>query len=76
MTYWMTLWYAGAVVLTMGWDGLTYEECEEMRKIALEDIILTYTETPELMQDTMFPTNEFEVTCETEQLPIDKRYIE
>lgn len=74
MTYWVTLWYAGAVVMTMGYEGQTLKECEYLRKVVLQDITITYMEEPERMATTMFPKHEFKTTCETVQLPIDEKY--
>lgn len=76
MTYWVTLWYAGAVVMTMGYEGQTLKECDHLRKIVIQDIDMMYTEEPERMTDTMFPDNKFKATCETVQLPIGEKYAE
>ena len=76
MIYWVTLWYAGAVAMTMSYEGMTLDECEKLRKIILQDITITYMEEPELMATTMFPTHQFKTTCETERLPIDEKYAE
>ena len=76
MTYWVTLWYAGAVVMTMGYEGQTLKECENLRKIILQDITMAYMEEPERMSTTMFPDHKFKTTCESERLPIDENYTE
>ena len=76
MTYWATLWYAGAVVFQLGYEGQTLADCEVLRETMLSDIQAIYTdptETDELAL-TLFPTNEFEVTCEIEVMPTDEMY--
>jgi hypothetical protein len=72
----MTLWYAGSVVLTLGYEGQSLKECEILGKVAMQDIALMYVEKPEEMASTMFPTHQFKVSCETELLPIDEKYAE
>lgn len=74
MTYWMTLWYAGAVVMTMGYEGQSLDECEQLTSIILIDIANAYQDTSVDMKDTMFPEDYFSVTCETKLLPIDEMY--
>lgn len=76
MTYWATLWYAGAVVLQLGNEGQTLNDCEMLTKLMISDIQQSYAD-PMLKTQldlTMFPTNEFTVTCETEVLVIDEKY--
>lgn len=78
MTHWATLWYAGAVVMQMGYEGQTLTECESLIRAIQEDIERTYqdqTMTDEISQ-SMFPTNQFTVSCETESLPIDEKYTQ
>lgn len=78
MTHWATLWYAGAVVMQMGYEGQTLTECESLIRAMQEDIERTYqdqTMTDEISQ-SMFPTNQFTVSCETESLPIDEKYTQ
>jgi hypothetical protein len=72
MTYWMTLWYAGSVVMTLGYEGQTLKECETLGRVVMQDIALAYVEKPEEMAETMFPDHRFKVSCEPEQLPIDE----
>ena len=75
MTFWATLWYAGSVVLTMGYEGQTLQECEALSKLMITDVVTAYDDPSVDMSDTMFPTNEFLVSCETELLPIDEEYM-
>lgn len=76
MTYWLTLWYAGAVVMTMGYEGQTLGECKKLTAVILTDIASTYQDTSVDMNDTMFPEDFFSVTCETKLFPIDEMYAE
>ncbi len=76
MTYWATLWYAGAVVLQLGFEGQTFEVCENIINLMEEDISNVY-ETPENVDElimSVFPDNKFSFSCETEKLEIDERY--
>lgn len=78
MTYWATLWYAGAVVIQLGSEGQTLNDCEMLTKLMISDIEHSYAD-PVLkaqLDTTMFPTNEFSATCETEQLATDERYAQ
>jgi hypothetical protein len=76
MTYWTTLWYASSVVLSIGYEGQTLEQCQDLSKLMLSDIKIAYVEKKSELDKSMFPTNEFKVTCETEMLPIDEKYAE
>jgi hypothetical protein len=78
MTYWATLWYAGAVVLQLGSEGQTLNDCEMLTKMMQRDIEQSYADPTKLnkLAITMFPTNQFTVTCETEILVIDEKYRE
>jgi hypothetical protein len=76
MTYWATLWYAGAVVMQLGYEGQTLNDCELLRKTMETDITQSYA-NPEKIDDfamSMFPTNQFKVTCENKVLVIDEKY--
>lgn len=76
MTYWATLWYAGAVVLQLGNEGQSLNDCEMLTTLMISDIKHSYTD-PVLKAQldlTLFPINEFTVTCETEVLVIDEKY--
>jgi hypothetical protein len=74
MTFWATLYYSGYVVISLGFTGQTLEQCENLTSLMMSDIVIAYEDpVPELVASP-FPTNEFTVECETEQLPIDERY--
>ena len=76
MTYWATLWYAGTVVLQLGSEGQTLNDCEMLTKMMMFDIEATYSdlEKSKELATTMFPTNQFKTTCETEQMLPDEKY--
>ena len=76
MTYWATLWYSGAVVVQLGYEGHSLNDCEVLKTVMLLDLEQTYSDPSELGQSmtSVFPTNEFTVSCETSVLPIDKKY--
>jgi len=78
MTYWATLWYAGAVVVTIGSEGQSLNDCEMIRQVMIADIEQSYADPnkQEQLAASVFPTNQFSVTCETERLPIDEQYME
>ena len=77
MTYWATLWYAGSVVLTLGYEGQTENECDFLGQQIMYDIAVSYTD-PETVKEIehLFPTDEFSFTCETEMLEIDPTFSE
>lgn len=78
MTYWATLWYAGSVVITMGYEGQTQNECNVLGQVMMYDIASAYAD-PGLetqLADSVFPTDEFSFSCETERLPVDEKYVE
>ena len=68
-----TLWYAGLVVLQFG-PFETFEQCDSLAEIMRADIQATYAVPGGPIEDTIFPTNEFEVTCEDEYLEPDPLY--
>lgn len=78
LTFWATLWYAGAVVVTIGYEGQTLEQCEIITETMITNIETAYAdeEAMEIIATSMFPTNQFDATCETELLPIDEEYAE
>lgn len=78
MTFWATLWYAGAVVVTMGHSGQTLSECEVLTRMMMIDIENSYNDqaTMNNLATSMFPTNQFYTSCETERLPIDEEYLQ
>ena len=78
MTYWATLYYAGAVVISMGGSELSYDECKTLTNSMMVDIIASYQDEEKVaeLKGTMFETNEFSVSCETKYLESDTRYKE
>lgn len=78
MTFWVTLWYAGAVVMQLGGNNMSLPECEALSKLMLDDIEAAYQDESKIfkLEKSIFPTNKFVTTCETEQLPIDEKYSE
>lgn len=76
MTYWVTLWYAGAVVFSIGGDGVSLDECKTLTNSMMVDIIASYQdeETVAELKGTLFETNEFSVSCESEYREPDKKY--
>lgn len=77
MSFWATLWYAGSVVLTMGYEGQTLEQCNKLGEIIMYDITTAYDdpEIKSVIEKSMFTEDKFMVTCEKTQLPIDKKYL-
>ena len=78
MTYWATLWYAGAVVMQMGYEGQTLNDCEMLTKMMTSDIEASYSDPSKIdeLEKSMFPTNQFKATCETEKLVTNEKYVE
>jgi hypothetical protein len=76
MTYWATLWYAGAVVLQLGFEGQALHDCRMLIRMMETDIVNSYADPEKLdeLSRSMFPTNQFAFSCETEVLDIDERY--
>ena len=78
MTYWATLWYAGSVVITLGTEGQSLNDCNLLGQIMMYDITSAYMDPNKaaLLADSVFPEDQFSFTCETERLPIDEKYAE
>jgi hypothetical protein len=76
LTFLATLWYAGAVVLQIGYDGQTPNDCQLLAKMMMVDIEQSYNDTTMIddLAASMFPTNQFVATCETEIIETDQRY--
>ena len=76
MTYWATLYYAGAVVLQIGFEGQNFDECNLLAEVMRSDIERSYSDLTKIDELTlsMFPTNQFSVTCEDQILQLDERY--
>lgn len=75
MTFWTTLWYAGSVVMTMAFEGQTLSQCEAIAETMMIDIMNAYEEPNPELERSIFPENNFAVTCERELLPIDEKYL-
>jgi hypothetical protein len=77
MTYWATLWYAGSVVITLGTEGQTLNDCNMLGQVMMYDIATAYIDPAKSAElaASVFPTDQFSFTCETERLPIDERYM-
>ena len=76
MTYWATLWYAGAVVLQLGFEGQTLNDCDMLIRTMEMDIINSYADPEKIdeLSQSVFPTNQFTFSCETQLLETDERY--
>lgn len=76
MGYWATLWYAGAVVISMGGQEMSLDECKDLTQSMITDINNSYLDEEKVaeLKGTMFETNEFSVTCETEYKESDPKY--
>lgn len=67
MTYWATLYYAGAVVLSMGYEGQTLEQCNFLGQQMMYDITTAYMDPAleeelaerlvEMSQDSDWPSS-------------------
>jgi hypothetical protein len=78
MTYWATLWYAGSVVITLGTEGQTLNDCNMLGQVMMYDIATAYADPLKQTElaSSVFPTDQFSFTCETTRLPIDERYLQ
>jgi hypothetical protein len=78
MTYWATLWYAGSVVITLGTEGQTLNDCNMLGQVMMYDIATAYMDPDKaaLLAAGPFDTDQFSFTCETERLPVDERYLQ
>jgi hypothetical protein len=77
MTFWTTLWYAGAVVFSMGYEGQTEGECKQLGQLIMSDIATSYADPDtksKIIELQVFESNQFSVSCETEMLPTDEKY--
>ena len=78
MIYWATLWYAGSVVITLGSERQTLNDCNLLGRVMMYDIAAAYVDPAKAaeLEDSVFPTaDQFSFTCETERLPTDERYM-
>jgi hypothetical protein len=60
MTFWATLYYAGIVVLTMGFEGQTLQQCKHLTALIMTDIAAG--------EGAGMVPEDFTATCETQQL--------
>ena len=74
MMYWATLYYAGKVLVAFG--GMPLEECNTLTALMIADTNTAYQEQTDTLADSMFPTNQFSVECETTKLPIHPKYAQ
>lgn len=77
MTFWTTLWYAGAVVFSIGYEGQTQGECERLGQVIMTDIQAAYADPEtksQILDLKVFETNQFSVSCETEMMLTDEKY--
>jgi hypothetical protein len=67
-----TLWYAGAVVLVLGFQGMSSEECNSLKSIMEHDIYNAYQdhESALALQNDGFYYENWKVTCEPQQLDL------
>ncbi len=64
MTFWATVWYAGTVVMVLGYEGQSLDQCKTLSTIIKNDIALTYENPTDEIKNSIYPTNKFAVTCE------------
>lgn len=64
LTFWATVWYAGAVVMVLGYEGQTLDQCNNLTRIIIDDIAKTYENPSDEIKNSIYPTNKFAVTCE------------
>jgi len=78
MTYWATLWYAGTVVFSMGYEGQTLGECLDLTQLIASDINASYSDQDILIElkQSAFPDNKFTTTCQVDFLKPDELYKE
>ena len=67
---WVTLWYAGFVVMTMGYPEMTLDSCNRVKMRVEYDIWMSY-EDPELsmnlLNDGLYKEG-WKVTCEMKNM--------
>lgn len=65
-----TLWYAGAVMFTLGYSGMTLEECNNLKSIMEQDIYNAYQnlESATTLEVDGFRYEDWKVTCEPQRL--------
>ena len=68
ITFWATVWYAGTVVMVLGYEGQSLDQCNSLSQIIVDDISKTYETPTEEIKNSIYPTNKFSVTCEEKVL--------
>lgn len=66
-----TLWLSGAVALSLGYEGMSLQECNMLTEQMMKDVEYTYQTAPEVMVDrngNPVGIEEWEVSCEPELL--------
>ena len=78
MTYWATLWYAGSVVITLGSEGQTLNDCNLLGQVMMYDIATAYMDPAKAaeLEASIISTDQFSLTSDTERLPIKKMDME
>lgn len=76
MTYWATLWYAGNVVMTMGFEGMKQDDCELLTSAMIRDINASYAVNKPEQELLGFDARLWTATCETERLDVDEFNLE
>jgi hypothetical protein len=78
MTYWATLWYAGSVFITMGYEGQSLNDCNMLGQVMMSYIATAYMDPAkaDLLAAGPFTIDQFSFTCETERLPVDEGYLQ
>ena len=79
MTYWATLFYAGQVVLTLGFEGdIGKANCEALIEVMMDDISTVYSDpvTKAEVEASMFPKQEeFKAECLDYKPEIADQYV-
>lgn len=67
-----TLWYAGAVVATLGYNNMPLSDCENLAATMLDDIMITYDDPERVKKLDKWPDEtKWDVTCEKTNLFIE-----
>ena len=67
---WVTLWYAGVIVMTLGGSEMSDNECETIKNRVQFDITQSYLDpeiSAKLISDGFYKEN-WKVTCESRNL--------
>lgn len=64
-----TLWYAGVVVASLGYNGMTQSDCDQLGATMIEDILITYDDPERAKKMKEWPDpDKWDVTCEEKDL--------